>query len=255
MTTVNHFVNDCHHLNFLPSFLLHRSSLEDRGQLFHLGLIISTLEIVLANNPWDVLVLMNEADVHQCNKVDFPYLLFLCAFFVTSFHFFSIVAFSSGIIIAWDERSVIHTSWFPEACVSERQIFGVFWTIRNYRFPKFADQNNIRSSYFFLPRLSLESTLYSPDFEVYLKNFVSQIRCAARRDNMCLLSPSKKVRWKAFLRSFHKNEFVRKVVIEYRIPSFHLKIIYNLICCCLRCFGFSNSHPALYISFRMSFVQ
>ena len=100
--------------------------MEVRVQLFHLGLIISTLEIALANVLWDVLVLLDVADVHQCNKMDFPYLSFLCAFFMTSFHSFAIVAFASGINIAWNERSVIHTSRFPEACVSERQISRVF---------------------------------------------------------------------------------------------------------------------------------
>ena len=93
--------------------------------------------------------------------------------------------------IAWGERSFVFTSRFPEACVSERQISRVLWTIRNTRFPKFADHNYIRIPHFVLPRFSLESRLYSPDFEVYLMNFVSQIRCAAKRDNMCLLSPSK----------------------------------------------------------------
>ena len=38
----------------------------------------------------------------------------LCAFFMTSFHSFSIVAFASGINIAWGERSFIHTSRLPE---------------------------------------------------------------------------------------------------------------------------------------------
>ena len=73
-------VNDCPQLKFLP---LHRSSLEVRVQLLHLGLIISTLEIALANIHRDVLVLLDVADVHPCGKVDFPYLLFLCAFFMT----------------------------------------------------------------------------------------------------------------------------------------------------------------------------
>ena len=41
---------------------------------------------------------------------------------------------------------------------------------------------------------------------------------------MCLLSPSEKIRRRAFLRSFHRNEFLRKVVIEYRIPSFPYNI-------------------------------
>ena len=123
---INHFVNDCTYLKILPLFLLHRSSLEVRLQLLHVGLIISALEIALANTLRDVFVLLNVADVHQCNKVDFPFLLFLCAFFMTSFHSFSIVAFASGLNIAWDERSFVCTSRFPEACVSERQISRVF---------------------------------------------------------------------------------------------------------------------------------
>ena len=71
----------------------------------------STRDVLLANILWDVLVLcahwtlffrtfcgnvlvlVDVADVHQCSKVDLPYLLFLCAFFMTSFHSFSIVAF------------------------------------------------------------------------------------------------------------------------------------------------------------------
>ena len=166
----------------MPSFLLHRSSLEVRVQLLHLGVMKSTLEITLANIPRDVLVLMSAlvivlanilrdvlvlldvADVHQCNKVDFPFLLFLCAFFLTSFHSFSIVAFASGTNIAWDERCFVCASRFPEACVSERQISKVFCPTRNSRFPMYGDQNHIRSSYFFLPRFSLESRFYSPDF-------------------------------------------------------------------------------------------
>ena len=51
MTTVNHFVNDCANLNFLPLFLLHRSSLEVRVQLLHLGLIIPHLRLLLRTFP------------------------------------------------------------------------------------------------------------------------------------------------------------------------------------------------------------
>ena len=47
---------------------------------------------------------------------------------------------------------------------SLRQISRLFWTIRNSRFPKFADQNHIRSPYFFLPRFTLESISYFPEF-------------------------------------------------------------------------------------------
>ena len=156
--------------------------------------------------------------LHQCNKVDFPYLLSLCALFMTSFHSFSIVAFASGINIAWSERSFVCASRFPEACVSKRQISRVFWTIRNNWFAKFADQNHIRSLYFFFPSSHLRVSRTPRIFQGYLKNFVSQIRCAARRENMCLLSPSKGIKWRASLRSFHRDEFVRKVVIKYRIP-------------------------------------
>ena len=120
MTTVNHFVNDCTNFNFLPLFMLHRSYLEVRVPLMHLGLIICTLEIALANIPREVRVLLDVADAHQCNKEDFAH--FLCGFFMTSFPPFAIVAFASGINIAWDERYFIHTSRFPETCVSERQI-------------------------------------------------------------------------------------------------------------------------------------
>ena len=116
MTTVDRFVNDCTHVKFLHSFLLHRSSLEIRVQLLHLGLMISTLEIALANVLRDVLVLMstsdivlenflgnvlvlaNVADVHQPSKMDFPHLLFLCAFFMTSFHSFSILHLDSTLL-------------------------------------------------------------------------------------------------------------------------------------------------------------
>ena len=205
----------------------------------------STLEIALANifPGMCSYVWMWRMSI-TATKMDIPYLLFSCAFFMTSFHSSSSVAFSSGTNIAWDERSFVHTSRFPEACVSEIQISRVFWTIRNSRFPKFADQNHIRSTYFFLPRFTLESISYSSNQKVYLKNFVSQIRCAARRDIVCLLSPSNGIKWRASLGSFHWNEFLRKVVTEYRTPSFHCNTKFNWICFCLRCFGCSPIlHP------------
>ena len=154
MITVNHFVNDCPIFFFhcLPLFLLHRSSLEDSCtgpstglDNFHIWdcscenstgcarFYVHTSDCS-CNILRDVLVLQDVADVHQCNKVDFPYLMFLCAFFMTSFHSFSIVAFSSGINIAWCDRSFVCASRFPEACVSQRQLFRLFWNRRNSRF-------------------------------------------------------------------------------------------------------------------------
>ena len=51
-------------------------------------------------------------DVHQRNRVDSPCCCFICRC-VASFHSLSTAAFSSGINIAWSERSVIHTLGFP----------------------------------------------------------------------------------------------------------------------------------------------
>ena len=103
---------------------------------------------------------------------------------------------------------------------------------------KFAEKNHIRSSHLFLPKFTLESISYSLVFRGYLKNFVSQIRCAARRDIMCLLSPSEKsseeLSWDLFI---GENSCVRLYWnTEFR-PS--LQYQYNWICFCLRCFGFS----------------
>ena len=103
VTNVNHFVNDCTNLNFIIS--THEIALANIHQ--DVLVLMSTLEIVLANILRDVLVLLNVVDVHHCNELDFLYLLFLCAFFMTSFHSFSIVAFSSGDNIAWVERSFV----------------------------------------------------------------------------------------------------------------------------------------------------
>ena len=86
----------------------------------HLGLIISTLEIALANILREVLVLLNVADVHQCNQAEFPYLLFLCAFFMTSFHSFSIVAFSSGINTVWEDLLFLLLGFLRHASLRDR---------------------------------------------------------------------------------------------------------------------------------------
>ena len=135
MTTVNHFVNDCPNLNFdnFHTWDCSREYSPGCTRTFECGGCPSVQQSGFS-----------------------PPFVFLCAFFMTSFHSFSTVASASGINIAWNERSFAYTSRFPEACVSERQISRVFWTIRNSRFPKFAEQNNTRSSYFFLPRFSWE---------------------------------------------------------------------------------------------------
>ena len=93
MTTVNHFVNVC---PIFPALISVSSVLSRRScAALSSGLdnvhtwdcslanvhrdvlvLMFTLEIVSANILRDVPVLLNVADVYQCNKVNFPYLLF-----------------------------------------------------------------------------------------------------------------------------------------------------------------------------------
>ena len=162
VTTVNHFVNDCPNLDFLPAFLLHRSSLEVRVQLFHLGLMISTLEIALANILRNVLVLfgcggcpsMQQSGRSLSLVFDVPSLRppFI-PFSLSPFHLESILLETKDLLFV--------LLGFPRhACLRDRspkssELFG------NSRIPKFADQNHIRSSYCFLPRFTLESISYS----------------------------------------------------------------------------------------------
>ena len=62
--------------------------------------------------------------------------------------------------------------------------------------------------------------------------------------------------WRAFLRSLHQNEFLRKVVIEYRIPSFPCNIIFNWICFFPQMFWLlSIPPPTSCVSSRRSSVQ
>ena len=80
----------------------------------------STLEIVLANIHWDVLVLLDVADVHQQSELS---LLLFCVHFLTSFHSLSTAAFASGITIAWGERYFAHSLGFPRlASLRERDL-------------------------------------------------------------------------------------------------------------------------------------
>ena len=170
-------------------------------------------------------------DVHQCDKVDFPYLLFffLSAFFTIFFHSFSIVAFASGINIAWGERSFIHTFRFPEASVSERQVSRIVWTIRNSRFhnihvlfvctlphwcvhPRFAEQNNIWSLYFFLPKFSLEISR-TPQVWGLLEEFCpTDTPCPQTRQHALNFHlRNKKIKWRAFFQTF--------LLERIRVPS------------------------------------
>ena len=175
-----------------------------------------------------------------------------CFFFVTSFHSFSLVACSSGINIAWDEWPFVYASRFPEACVSHRQVSRAFWQIRNSRSSLNKTTCGVRTPFFQGSHLRIS---HSPDFEVYLKNFVSQMRCDARRDNMCLLPPSK-MKWRTFLMSFHQNNFLREIAMKCRINSFLFLQYQKRNLTLPRMFWLlSYPSPASYISSRKSLVQ
>ena len=78
--------------------------------------LMSTLEIVLANIPRAVLVLQDWW--RSISETKWTFLL--CAFFLTSFHSSYTVAFSSGVSIASGERSFLHVLTLREIDVSER---------------------------------------------------------------------------------------------------------------------------------------
>ena len=153
--------------------------------------IISTLEVALANILRDVLVLCDVADVLQCNKVDFPHLLLLWAFFMTSFHSFSIVSFASGMNIAWDEKSFVCASRFPEASLRDR------YPESSEPYVTLDSRSSLNRTTFgvhtsFSQVHTWEYLVLTRVLSLPWRVFVSQIRCAARRDNVCLPSLSKK---------------------------------------------------------------
>ena len=64
--------------------------------------------VVLSNSPRECTCTFELADVHQCNKVDFPCCCFVCRC-MTSFHSLSTAAFASGINISnLGERYFLH---------------------------------------------------------------------------------------------------------------------------------------------------
>ena len=76
--------------------------------------------VVLSNSLRECTCTIELPDVHQWNKVDFPCCCFVCLF-ITSFHSFSTAAFTSGINIAWGERSFAHTlDFLRQASLKDR---------------------------------------------------------------------------------------------------------------------------------------
>ena len=165
---VNHFVNDCTTFNFLPLFLLHRSSREVRVQLLHLGLItstlditltnihrdvlvlMSTLEIALANIVRDVFVLLDVADVLLCSKVDFLFLLFRGPSVWPPFIPFALSPLHLDSALLGMKDLLFILLGFPRhASLRDRspESYEPYETLDSR---SSLDQNHIRSSYFFL---------------------------------------------------------------------------------------------------------
>ena len=188
--------------------------------------IISTLENALANILRDVLVLLDVADVHQCNKVDFPYLLFLSAFFMTSFDSFSIVVLHLNstwlgvkdllfVLLGFPRHASLRDR-SPESSEpyvtldSRRSLIRTTFEVHTFPFPG----SHLRASHTLLV------------FLFTWRIFVSQIRCAARRDNMCLLSPSEKIKWRDFLKMLWLLQSSHRVLYFFS-EEFH-STIYEL---------------------------
>ena len=78
--------------------------------------------------------------------------------------------------------------------------------------------SGVCTSFFPSPHLRASRT---PRVVGLLEEFFPQKRHVARRDSTRQLSPENKwIKWRAFFRSFHRNEFVYQVVILHRIQSF-----------------------------------
>ena len=127
-----------------------------------------------------------------------------------------------------------------------------FWTMRNSRFPKFADQNHIRSSYFFLPKFTLESISYSPVFLRLLEEFcLTDTLC--RETGQRVLALTFKV--KSFLEIFSSERICVQSCNKVQNSVLSLQYQYNWICFCLRCVGFSPIHhpPLIFLLGGVSF--
>ena len=203
VTSVNHFVNDC------PNFYCLKFHTWDRSCEISPG---CTCTLGCGGCP-----------SMQQSGLSLLYVFVCLLYDLLSFIPFPLSALSSGINIAWDERSFVCASRFPETCVSERQISRFFWTIRNSRFPKCADQNHIRSSFFFL----------------VLPAFLSHRYAVARDQTTCACFHLLKNRWKSFLEILSSEPILAWSCnkVQNAVPS--LQNQYNWICFCLRCLGFS----------------
>ena len=206
--------------NYLSSFLLHRSSLKVRVQLFfiwaslfpHMRLLLRTFSrMYLCFWMWRMSI----------NATKWTFLIFCCApSFMTSFHSsHSIDAFASGINVAWVKIFCLCSCFPKHASLRDRSPESSAPYVTLYCRSSL-NRTTFEVSYFLLPKFSIESISYSLDFKIYLKNFsLTDTLCRETRQH-APASTFRDIKLRAFLRSCHRNEFLREVVEENRNPSF-----------------------------------
>ena len=170
------------------------------------------------------------ADVHQCDKVDFP-----CCCFVSFFK--NLVSFLFHCCLCvWNQHCLewmifCTYSRFPEASVSERQISRIVWTIRDSRFVCVHTQDSLSrtisevcTTFFTSQHLRVSRTLQF--FGVTWRNLSH--RYAVSPDETTCASFHQKM-WRAFFWSFHRTEFVYQSCNIIQNSVFLLQHQYNCI--------------------------
>ena len=132
--------------------------------------------IVLSNSPTECTFSSELADVHLCNKMDFPYLL-LCV------PLYDILAFLVHCCLSiWNQHCLAWKIFPRHASLKDRspELFEPFvtldfpisifclcgYTLHSCEHPRFAEQINIWSWYFLLPKFTLSSISYFPNCRI-----------------------------------------------------------------------------------------
>ena len=147
----------------------------------------------------------------QYSGISLPFVFVCLLYDLLSFLFHCRLCIWTQHYLGWEIFCLCFS--ISETYVSERQISRVFWTIRN-SIPEVRWSEPHSEFILLSSQIHTEEYLVLPGFWRLTRRILShKVRCVARRDNMCLLSTSKEIRWRTALGSFHRNEFVRKVVI------------------------------------------
>ena len=159
-------------------------------------------------------------------KCTFLAFLLWCAFHKPSFQSFFTVAFPSGINIGWSEKSFV--------CASDLQSL-LNHTKLSIPEVRWSEQH----SEYVLVSFHVHTWEYlvlTGFFWGVTWRIVSQIRCAARQDNVCLLSPSTGIMWRASLRIFSSERICEPNCNTTQNSVFSCNINTKGISFCPRCF-------------------